>query len=81
MLEIKDLVGGYGSVQILNGASLKVDRGQIVALLGGNGTGQIHAAQGDLRFAQALEWLNHLRRRRASTGSDPIAIVRRGLCR
>ena len=40
MLEIKDLVGGYGSVQILNGASLKVDTGAIVALLGGNGTGK-----------------------------------------
>src|SRR6476660_2808859 len=40
MLDIKDLVGGYGSVQILNGASLKVDRGQIVALLGGNGPGK-----------------------------------------
>ncbi len=40
MLEINDLVGGYGSVQILNGASLKVGRGQIVALLGGNGTGK-----------------------------------------
>ncbi|MFZ0852985.1 MAG: ABC transporter ATP-binding protein [Hyphomicrobiaceae bacterium] len=40
MLEIKDLVSGYGSVQILNGASLKVGRGQIVALLGGNGTGK-----------------------------------------
>ena len=40
MLEIKDLVGGYGGVQILSGASLKVERGQIVALLGGNGTGK-----------------------------------------
>jgi len=40
MLEIKDLVAGYGTVQILNGASLKVDRGRIVALLGGNGTGK-----------------------------------------
>jgi len=40
VLEINDLIGGYGSVQILNGASLKVGRGQIVALLGGNGTGK-----------------------------------------
>ena len=40
MLEIQDLVGGYGNVQILNGASLKVDTGAIVALLGGNGTGK-----------------------------------------
>ena len=35
MLVTKDVVGGYGSVQILNGVSLKVARGQIVALLGG----------------------------------------------
>ncbi|MBO0763525.1 MAG: ABC transporter ATP-binding protein [Hyphomicrobiaceae bacterium] len=40
MLDIKDLVSGYGSVRILNGVSLKVERGQIVALLGGNGTGK-----------------------------------------
>lgn len=40
MLEVSDVSGGYGSVQILNGASLKVERGQIVALLGGNGTGK-----------------------------------------
>ena len=40
MLQIENLVGGYGSVQILNGVTLEVDRGQIVALLGGNGTGK-----------------------------------------
>ena len=40
MLEIDQVEAGYGSVQILNGVSLKVGRGQIVALLGGNGTGK-----------------------------------------
>jgi branched-chain amino acid transport system ATP-binding protein len=40
MLHVENAVGGYGSVQILNGASLKVDQGRIVALLGGNGTGK-----------------------------------------
>jgi branched-chain amino acid transport system ATP-binding protein len=40
MLDIKDLVGGYGNVRILNGATLSVRQGQIVALLGGNGTGK-----------------------------------------
>lgn len=40
MLVIENLTGGYGNVQILNGASLKVTKGQIVALLGGNGTGK-----------------------------------------
>ena len=40
MLKIKDLVSGYGSVQILNGANMKIDNQSIVALLGGNGTGK-----------------------------------------
>jgi branched-chain amino acid transport system ATP-binding protein len=40
MLATTDVVGGYGKVQILNGVSLKVERRQIVALLGGNGTGK-----------------------------------------
>ena len=40
MLKIKSLVSGYGSVQILNGANMKVDNQSVVALLGGNGTGK-----------------------------------------
>ena len=40
MLATTDVVGGYGSVQILNGVTMKVARGQMVALLGGNGTGK-----------------------------------------
>ncbi len=40
MLKIKSLISGYGSVQILNGANMKVDNQSIVALLGGNGTGK-----------------------------------------
>ena len=40
MLTTTDVVGGYGSVQIPNGVTLTVARGQMVALLGGNGTGK-----------------------------------------
>ena len=40
MLKIDGLVSGYGSVQILNGANMKVNAQSIVALLGGNGTGK-----------------------------------------
>ena len=40
MLEIKNVVTGYGKVQILNGINLSVSKGQIIALLGGNGTGK-----------------------------------------
>ena len=52
MLKIKDLVSGYGSVQILNGANMKVDNQSIVALLGGNGTGKstiLNACSGIIR--------------------------------
>ena len=40
MLKIDGLVSGYGSVQILNCANMKVNAQSIVALLGGNGTGK-----------------------------------------
>jgi len=40
MLHLDGVEAGYGGVQILNGVSLAVKRGQIVALLGGNGTGK-----------------------------------------
>ena len=52
MLKIKNLVSGYGSVQILYGANMKVDQQSIVALLGGNGTGKstiLKACSGLLR--------------------------------
>ena len=52
MLKINNLVSGYGSVQILNGANMKVDNQSIVALLGGNGTGKstiLKASSGIIR--------------------------------
>ncbi|MCX7384216.1 MAG: ABC transporter ATP-binding protein [Alphaproteobacteria bacterium] len=78
MLDIKDLTGGYGRVQILNGANLSVQRGQIVALLGGNGTGKstlLKAASGLIRpWGGSITF--------AGTRIDamrPDAIVRAGL--
>ena len=40
MLKVSDVAAGYGSVQVLKGIGIEVERGQIVALLGGNGTGK-----------------------------------------
>ncbi|MFG1294528.1 MULTISPECIES: ABC transporter ATP-binding protein [Xanthobacter] len=40
MLEISDLVCGYGQVTALRGISIKVERGQLVALVGANGAGK-----------------------------------------
>ena len=52
MLKVNQLVSGYGTVQILNGANMKVDKQSVVALLGGNGTGKstiLKAASGLIR--------------------------------
>jgi len=40
LLEITDLASGYGEVQILWGASLKLTEGQLTTLVGSNGVGK-----------------------------------------
>jgi branched-chain amino acid transport system ATP-binding protein len=40
MLEIRNLVCGYGKVMAVKGVSLTVERGQLVALIGANGAGK-----------------------------------------
>lgn len=40
MLKVIDLYTGYGNKQIVNGISLEVDQGEIVALIGHNGAGK-----------------------------------------
>ncbi|QIM50440.1 ABC transporter ATP-binding protein [Pusillimonas sp. DMV24BSW_D] len=40
MLSLKEVVGGYGEVQIIHGVSLNVREGSVTALLGANGAGK-----------------------------------------
>ena len=63
MLKINNLVSGYGTVQILNGASMKVEKQSIVALLGGNGTGKstiLKACSGIIRSWKGNINLEHI---------------------
>ena len=40
MLSVRSLRGGYGSIEVLRGVDLDVQRGEIVALIGANGAGK-----------------------------------------
>ena len=40
VLELDDVVGGYGDTQILHGVSMHVDSGEIVVIIGPNGAGK-----------------------------------------
>jgi branched-chain amino acid transport system ATP-binding protein len=78
MLEVVNLVAGYGGAPILRGVSLAVGAGRIVAVLGANGVGKttlnraisglIRATSGDIRFDG-----------RSIIGLKPEAIVAAGL--
>ncbi|MEQ8716893.1 MAG: ABC transporter ATP-binding protein [Acidimicrobiales bacterium] len=40
LLEVDELVSGYGQLEVLHGISLKVEEGEIVSVLGANGAGK-----------------------------------------
>src|ERR1700756_1886935 len=40
MLEVRDLVSGYGKIAIIQGISFRVDEGDFVAVVGPNGSGK-----------------------------------------
>ena len=59
ILEVRDVVSGYGEVQILWGASLNLQEGTLTCLVGGNGAGKttlLRTAVGQLRLWSGSIW-------------------------
>ncbi len=79
MLEARDVVSGYGEVEILHGVSIAVEEGEIVTIIGPNGAGKstllktifglLPARQGEIFFGGER-----------TTGCSPQAMVQKGLC-
>ena len=77
-LEVENLEVAYGPVQALHGVSLRVDSGEIVAVIGANGAGKttlLRAISGLLRPKAGRIWFDG----REITGWPPERIVALGL--
>ena len=59
LLDVKDLVAGYGAVQVLHGLDLQVQTGEVAVILGANGAGKtttMRAISGMISRKGAIEF-------------------------
>jgi ABC-type branched-subunit amino acid transport system ATPase component len=78
MLDVRDLSVSYGAVNAVRGASLRVARGEVVALIGANGAGKstiLNTLSGLIRPSSGTATFDGL----DLTTASPSVIVRRGL--
>jgi branched-chain amino acid transport system ATP-binding protein len=78
LLEVKNLTVNYGAIVALQGASLKVNRGDIVTLIGANGAGKtttLRAISGLLKVRSGEVIYDG----RNITNAPPHELVKRGL--
>jgi ABC-type branched-subunit amino acid transport system ATPase component len=75
MLEVKDLVSGYGKIAIIQGVSLTVNEGDFVAIVGPNGSGKSTLVKTILGFTNVFEG-NISFRGTNITGLSPEKIAR-----
>ena len=78
LLELKNIVAGYGSIMALKGISLSVREGSIVSLIGANGAGKsttmrtimglVSPREGEIRFKGA-----------PLSGTKPYQVVHEGI--
>lgn len=78
MLEVRDLHSYYGDAHVLQGASLRVADGEVVALLGRNGMGKTTLIRSIMRLAQPTVRAGSIRwRDQDLTRLAPYEVARR----
>ncbi|MFQ5795720.1 MAG: ABC transporter ATP-binding protein [Candidatus Bipolaricaulia bacterium] len=78
MLKVRDLVVGYGDLEVLHGVSLEVEPGQIVCLIGPNGSGKSTLL--NALFSLVKPWQGQVHYRgQEITGRDPGNLLRQGI--
>ena len=68
MLEVRDLVCGYGGVSAIKGVSLAVAEGALVALIGANGAGKTTLLKAISCLLRPTRGTDRLRRHRYHEG-------------
>ena len=78
MLEVHDLHVNYGSIRALRGVSLRVDEGEVVALIGANGAGKTTLLNTISGFHRPRQGVIRFRREEIQ-GFSPNVVVARGI--
>ena len=79
LLDVAEVVAGYGGTEILHGVSMAVDQGEVVTIIGPNGCGKstlMKAIVGLVRVRTGTVCFQG----RDISGQPPERIVRNGLC-
>ncbi|MFK8022984.1 MAG: ABC transporter ATP-binding protein [Ilumatobacter sp.] len=77
VLQVSDLRGGYGQIQVLHGLDFHVDEGEVVVILGANGAGKtttLRAVSGMIETTGKIDL-----RGQSIQGSNAPDIVRQGV--
>lgn len=79
VLQMENVVSGYGSMEVLHGVSLEVEEGEIVSVLGPNGAGKTTLLRSIFGVVTPREGEIHFKGEEI-TGQPPETLVRTGIC-
>jgi len=79
LLQVKEVISGYGETEILHGVSITIEEGQIVTIIGPNGSGKSTLLKTIFGLVQPKKG-QVLFNGEEITSMAPETIVRKGLC-